>query len=86
MPDTQDVATTGVAEDELKQFVERAETVQEEIDDARSLMKDLKAELKGRGFDVKAFNTILRLRKIERAERQEQEAIVELYKAAVGLD
>lgn len=83
---TADVADTGVAGDELKQFVERAERVQEEIEAAQGDMKELKSELKGRGFDIKAFNTILRIRKQDRSERQEQEAILELYMQALGID
>ncbi|TXM69607.1 GapR family DNA-binding domain-containing protein [Methylobacterium sp. WL120] len=70
---------------ELVTFCERAESVQEEIDDARGAMKDLRNELKGRGFDLKAFTAILRLRKMERDQRLEEEAILELYKQAVGL-
>lgn len=85
-PKTSDVSSAeGVAGEELMQFIERAERVHEEIDGARGDLKEIKAELKGRGFDVKAFNTILKLRKIDRIERQEQEAILELYMQAVGM-
>ena len=82
---SEDVTSEGVAAEELKQFIERAERIQEDIDNYRNGMKELKAELKGRGFDVKAFNSILKLRKIDHAERQEMEAILELYMQAVGM-
>lgn len=82
---TQDISSEGVAAEELKQFVERAERVQEDIDASRGDLKDIKAELRGRGFDVKAFNAILRIRKKDHAERQEEEAVLDLYKQALGL-
>jgi uncharacterized protein (UPF0335 family) len=77
---------SSVSAEELKQFVERAENVQEEIDAAKSDLKDIKTELKGRGFDIKAFNEILKLRKKDRDERMEEEAILETYKQALGID
>jgi uncharacterized protein (UPF0335 family) len=79
------VDSSSISADELKQFVERAERVQEEIDAAKSDLKDIKTELKGRGFDVKAFNEILKLRKKDRDERMEEEAVLELYKQALGI-
>ena len=48
-------------------------------------IKDVYAELKGRGFDVKAVRSILRLRKQDHSERQEEEAILELYMNALGM-
>jgi uncharacterized protein (UPF0335 family) len=75
-----------VSADELKAAVERAERVQEDIDAARSDMKELKAELKGKGFDIKAFNTILRMRKQDRDARMHEEAMVETYAQAIGLN
>lgn len=79
------VDASSVSADELKQFVERAERVQEEIDASKGDLKDIKTELKGRGFDVKAFNEILKLRKKDRDERMEEEAVLELYKQALGI-
>jgi uncharacterized protein (UPF0335 family) len=72
----------GVAADELKQFIERLE------EEKAGIMGDIKevfAELKGRGFDAKAVRTILRIRKQDHSERQEQEAILELYMQALGM-
>jgi len=83
---TDDVASSGVAAEELTQFIERAERVQEEIDAAKGDLKDIMLELKGRGFDTKAVRTILKLRKQDREKRQEEEAILELYKEALKMD
>ena len=80
-----DVADTGVAADELKQFVERIERLEEEKTGIAGDIKDVFAELKGRGFDSKAIRQILRIRKQDHAERQEQEAILELYMQALGM-
>ena len=80
-----DVAETGVAADELKQFVERIERLEEEKAGISGDIKDVFAELKGRGFDTKAVRSILRIRKKDHAERQEEEAILELYMQALGM-
>jgi uncharacterized protein (UPF0335 family) len=80
-----DVAESGVAAEELKQFVERIERLEEEKAGIASDVKDVFAELKGRGFDPKAIRSILRIRKKDHAERQEEEAILELYMQALGM-
>ena len=80
-----DVADTGVAADELKQFIERLERLEEEKAGIAGDNKDVFAELKGRGFEPKAIRTILRIRKKDHAERQEEEAILELYMQALGM-
>ncbi len=82
---TQDIAESGVAAEELKQFVERIEHLEEEKKAIADDIKDVFAELKGRGFDVKAIRSILRIRKQDHSERQEQEAILELYMTALGM-
>ena len=82
---TQDIAESGVAAEELKQFVERIERLEEEKKAIADDIKDVFAELKGRGFDVKAVRSILRIRKQDHSERQEQEAILELYMNALGI-
>lgn len=51
----------------------------------RDDIKDVYAEMKAQGFDTKAVRTIVRLRKKDQAERQEEEAILDLYKAALGM-
>jgi uncharacterized protein (UPF0335 family) len=82
---TRDVASTGVAAEELKQLVERIEKLEEEKAAIAGDIKDVFAEAKGRGFDVKAIRHIIRLRKKDHAERQEEEAILELYMEALGM-
>ncbi len=80
-----DIADSGVAADELRQFVERIERLEEEKAGIASDIKDVYAELKGRGFDTKAVRQIVRLRKQDHTERQEQEAVLELYMQALGM-
>ena len=75
----------GVAADELRQFIERIERLEEEKAGVQGDIKEVFAELKGRGFDTKAVRTIIRIRKQDHAERQEQEAILELYMQALGM-
>jgi uncharacterized protein (UPF0335 family) len=75
----------GVAADELKQFIERLERLEEEKAGIAGDIKEVFAELKGRGFDAKAVRKILSIRKQDHGERQEQEAILELYMQALGM-
>ncbi|GGC63982.1 DUF2312 domain-containing protein [Chelatococcus reniformis] len=84
-PAVPDMADTGVAAEELKQFIERIERLEEEKAALAGDIKEVFAELKGRGFDAKAVRTILRIRKKDHAERQEEEAILELYMQALGM-
>ena len=84
-PATSDLATTGVAADELKQFIERIERLEEEKAGIQGDIKEVFGELKGRGFDAKAVRSILRIRKKDFAERQEEEAILDLYMQALGM-
>ncbi|MET3483146.1 uncharacterized protein (UPF0335 family) [Methylobacterium sp. 1973] len=78
-------AADGVAADELRQFIERIERLEEEKAGILGDIKEVFAEAKGRGFDTKAMRTILRIRKQDHSERQEQEAILELYMQALGM-
>ena len=75
----------GVAAGELRQFIERVERLEEEKDALQDDIKDVFAELKGRSYDVKAVRAILKLRKQDKDERQEAEAILELYMNALGM-
>jgi uncharacterized protein (UPF0335 family) len=84
-PAVPDMADTGVAAEELKQFIERIERLEEEKAALAGDIKEVFGELKGRGFDAKAVRTILRIRKKDHAERQEEEAILELYMQALGM-
>jgi uncharacterized protein (UPF0335 family) len=86
MPTSGDVSSAeGVAADELQQFIERLERLEEEKAGIQGDIKEAFAELKGRGFDAKAVRTILRIRKQDHSERQEQEAILELYLQALKM-
>ena len=80
-----DVANTGVAADELRQFVERIERLEEEKAGIAGDIKEVFAEMKGRGFDTKTVRSILRIRRKDHAERQEEEAMLDLYMQALGM-
>lgn len=82
----QDVSTDGVAADELKQFVERIERLEEEKKGIADDIKEVFAELKGRGFDTKIVRKIVQIRRQDANERQEQEAILDLYLQALGME
>ena len=73
------------AKDQLKAFVERIERLEEEKKATADDIRDVYAEAKGNGFDVKALRTIVRLRKQDTDERKEQEAILETYMHALGM-
>lgn len=73
------------AKDQLKAFVERIERLDEERKGISDDIRDVYAEAKGTGFDVKALRTIIRLRKMDVDERKEAEAILETYMMALGM-
>jgi uncharacterized protein (UPF0335 family) len=73
------------AKEQLKAFVERVEKLEEEKKAIADDIRDVYAESKANGFDVKALRTIIRLRKMEPAEREEQNAILETYMHALGM-
>jgi uncharacterized protein (UPF0335 family) len=73
------------AKDQLKAFVERIEKLEEEKKAIADDIRDVYAESKANGFDVKALRQIIKLRKIEPTERDEQEAILETYMHALGM-
>ena len=74
----------GVAADQLKSFVERIERLEEEKQTISDDIKDVYAEAKGNGFDVKVLRKVVRIRKQDRAKRLEEEAILDLYLSAIG--
>lgn len=74
-----------VAAGQLRAFIERIERLEEEKKTIADDIKDVYAEMKGTGFDTKAVRTIIRLRRQDQAERQEAEAILDLYKSALGM-
>src|SRR5882757_2788169 len=76
---------TRFAKDQLKAFVERIERLEEEKKTISDDIRDVYAESKGNGFDVKALRAVIRLRKQEPQERQEHELILETYMNALGM-
>ena len=81
----QDQPATRFAKDHLKAFVERIERLEEEKKATADDIRDVYAEAKATGFDVKALRTIVRLRKVDADERKEHEAILETYMHALGM-
>jgi uncharacterized protein (UPF0335 family) len=77
--------TESVAADQLKSFIERIERLEEEKAGIAGDIKEIYAEAKGNGFDTKVMRKIISLRKKDHAERQEEEAILELYLQALGM-
>ena len=75
----------GIAQDVLRSFVERIERLEEEKKNLADDIKDVYAEGKSTGFDVKILRQIVKMRKMEDHERQEQEALVDLYSHALGM-
>ncbi|MFO1260919.1 MAG: DUF2312 domain-containing protein [Sphingomonadaceae bacterium] len=75
-----------VAADQLRLFIERIERLEEEKKGIADDIKDVYAEAKATGYDVKTMRQIVRLRKLEKHVRQEAEALLETYKAALGLE
>lgn len=74
-----------VTADELRQFIERAEQLAAEKKDIAAQEKDLFAEAKGRGYDTKAMRKVIALRKRKPDEIAEEEAVLEMYKSALGM-
>ncbi|TWH28703.1 MULTISPECIES: DUF2312 domain-containing protein [unclassified Aminobacter] len=74
-----------VAAGQLRAFIERIERLEEEKKTISDDIKDVYAEAKGTGFDTKAMRTIIRLRKKDQAEREEEEAMLDLYLSALGM-
>jgi uncharacterized protein (UPF0335 family) len=81
----QEQPSTSFAKEQLKAVVERVERLEEEKKAIADDIKDVYAEAKAHGFDVKALRTIVRLRKQDTDERKEQEAILETYMHALGM-
>ena len=75
-----------IAVGQLRSYIERIERLEEEKKTISDDIKEVYAELKGSGFDSKAVRTIVRLRKKEDHERQEEEAMIQLYKDALGMN
>lgn len=77
---------SGNADDRLRLLIERVENLNEEIKGIQDDRKDVFAEARAVGYDVKAMRECIKLRAMEPADRREREAILDLYKGALGLD
>lgn len=78
-------ATKGFAEANLRSFIERVERLEEERAAINSDIREVYSEAKGQGFDTKTMRQVVRIRKMETADRQEQEALLDLYLTALGI-
>ncbi|MFC3060034.1 DUF2312 domain-containing protein [Paenirhodobacter populi] len=78
-------AAYNVAADELRQFIERFEQLDAEKKDITEQQKEVMAEAKGRGYDTKAIRKIIAIRKRDKDDVAEEEAVLDLYKAALGM-
>lgn len=74
-----------LAVDQLKTIISRVEKLEEEKAGIAADIRDVFAEAKGNGFDVKAIRAIIKIRKMDAAEREEQEATLDTYMAALGM-
>lgn len=77
--------TVGIAAAQLKSIVERIERLEEEKKSLSDDIKDVYSEAKANGFDTKTLRAVVKLRKQDKAEREEQEALLDLYLGALGM-
>lgn len=75
----------GIAGDQLRSFIERIERLEEEKSALSEDIKEVYAEAKGAGFDVKIMRQVIRLRKIDQHERNEAELLLQTYLSALGM-
>ena len=75
----------GVTADQLKSFVERIENLEDEKTELLQQIKDVYAEAKAEGYDIKTMRQVVRLRKMRPHDRSEQEELLDLYKSALGM-
>jgi uncharacterized protein (UPF0335 family) len=79
------LAKSGFAKEHLKSFIERVERLEEEKAALAADIREVYSEAKGQGFDTKIMRQVVRLRKLDTADRQEQDAILDLYMSALGM-
>ena len=77
--------TTAVAGQELRQFIERFERLDAEKKDIADAQKEVMAEAKGRGYDTKVLRKIISIRKMDANDLAEEEAVLDMYKAALNM-
>ncbi|MBO6854353.1 MAG: DUF2312 domain-containing protein [Marivivens sp.] len=85
MSDTDTDVQTTVAAQELRQFVERFERLEIEKKDIADAQKEVMAEAKGRGYDTKVMRKLIAMRKRDANDLAEEEAVLDMYKAALGM-
>ncbi len=79
------MSKTAFAKDQLKSFINRIERLEEEKAALSADIKEVYAEAKGTGFDVKIMRQVIRMRKLDKADFQEQEAMLDLYLTAMDM-
>jgi uncharacterized protein (UPF0335 family) len=79
------MAKSGFAKEHLRSFVDRIERLEEERSALTADIREVYSEAKGTGFDTKIMRQIVRLRKLDKADYQEQEALLDMYKKAMGM-
>ncbi len=79
------MAKSGFAKEHLKSFIERIERLEEEKAALAADIREVYSEAKGTGFDTKIMRQVVRLRRLDTADRQEQDAILDLYMSALGM-
>lgn len=82
-PDTADTVLGASAQGQLKSFIARIERLEEDKAAVSQDLKEVFGEAKSMGFDVKILRKVIRLRKIDRSKRDEEEALLELYLSAI---
>ena len=76
----------GIAVERLRSFIERIERLEEERTALGADIREVYAEAKGTGFDTKVMRQVIKLRKMDVSDRQEQDHLLDLYKRALGLE
>ena len=79
------VEVGGIARERLKSFIERIENLEEERTALTADIREIYSEAKGIGLDIKTLRQIVRLRKLDSLDRQQQEELLDLYKNALGM-
>jgi len=77
--------TGGIAADRLRSIIERIERLEEEKKALAGDIRDIFAEAKSAGFDVKVLRQVLKIRRMDQSEAEEQESLLEVYKRALGM-
>lgn len=85
MSEEKNTEVGGIAADRLRSIIERVERLEEERKALASDIKDIFAEAKSAGFEVRVIRQVIALRKMEPADAEEQEALLDLYRRALGL-